>query len=193
MIHDTLIRAPISQVLPARSLPSREHVRHWMGACYEARASGWLRVRCNHGCCAAGTAGGTWQYCRDAPRGKEGDGADLTKAARRAAYMRFLRAQRDNPQRPGRGNKMPPEIVDKIRQDPPSSTSYFNLWLQHGEDWGQVQVVESRTSADSKATAKQRQWTYACQIHAKWPNEAVARRHQQPRGGARTCPGGLPD
>ena len=61
------------------------------------------------------------------PVAKEGDGADLTKAARRAAYMRFLRAQRDNPQRPGRGNKMPPEIVDKIRQDPASSTSYFNL------------------------------------------------------------------
>ena len=38
-----------------------------------------------------------------------------------------------------------------------------------------MQVVESRTSADSKATAKKRQWMYACQIHAKWPNEAVAR------------------
>ena len=87
------------------------------------------------------------------PVPREGDGADLTKAARRAAYMRFLRAQRDNPQRPGRGNKMPLEIVDQIRQDPASSTSYFNLWLQHGGDWGQVQVVESRTSADSKATA----------------------------------------
>jgi hypothetical protein len=74
---------------------------------------------------------------------------------------------------------MPPEIVDNIRQDPASSTSYFNLWLQHGEDWSQVQVAESRTSADSNATAKKRQWMYACQIHAKWPNEAVARRKKE--------------
>ena len=113
------------------------------------------------------------------PVAKGGDGADLTKVARRAAYMRFLRAQRDNPQRLGRGNNMPPETVDLIRQDPASSANYFNLWLQHGEGWGQVQVVEGRTSADSKATAKKRLWMYACQIHAKWPNEADARRKKE--------------
>eukprot|EP00969_Alexandrium_andersonii_P259256 11462934-Alexandrium_andersonii.AAC.1 len=57
--------------------------------------------------------------------------------------MRFHRSRSaGNGKRANRAQKCPADILDKMSKSGAAANYYFDLWIGHSEDWGQVVSFE---------------------------------------------------
>ena len=110
--------------------------------------------------------------------GKERRQRSLGQKQKQAFKKRFDRSLEPSEKRMGRADKCPPEVALKIKTAAMAGNQsekqfYFNLWVECGGDWAEVEIKEKILKVESKKITGKCRWLMRFELEKMYPDFLV--------------------
>ncbi len=92
---------------------------------------------------------------------------------RRSARMAFNRSLEPCTKRSSRAEKVPSDIILKIKANPALGDSYFELWMNSRQSWGLVELVEKVYELERHAQRTLKKWLNVMQMLEHYKMESI--------------------